>query len=488
MDSGEEGVIARFVEGEEEVPTSEATPRLALVDLEWDRMRAVDILAVLRSFLPPGGAVQRVVVYPSDFGLARLAEEELHGPRAAFATAGDDSDEEGEVDAEALRRYERERLRCFYAIADCDSAITAAALYAACDGLEFERSSTRLDLRFVPEGQDFSARVVRDSAAAMPSGYAPAEFTTKALQQTRVTLTWDADDPERKKQLRRKLTAEALRDEDVAAYLGSGSEDEGGPSAAPRDAETARLRALLLGGAAAAHEADEPEPAGAQRARREGDMVVTFGGALDERLAAKRSAAAPETLWAVQQRERKAKRAVARVEEPAEADLGFEDPFFAAAEPQTRTADETKRRRAKAPAVPADGRQAAELELLLMDDARLRAGAAPLPLAPAAPAPAGARPGRKGALALAKEAKRAAKAKRLGLGAPPLDTSDGRFAALFTRPDFALDPTDPRYAAVQDPGRIRAEAVARRGGRVDKASEKDEDVEVVARLKRKARG
>jgi hypothetical protein len=60
----------------------------------------------------------------------------------------------------------------------------------------------------------------------VPAEYVPVDYTTKALQQTKVTLTWDADDPERKKQLRRKLTHEQLRDEDFAAYLGSGSEEE----------------------------------------------------------------------------------------------------------------------------------------------------------------------------------------------------------------------------------------------------------------------
>ena len=43
----------------------DATRRLAAVDLDWDHVRAVDILAVLRSFVPKGGAIQRVVVYPS---------------------------------------------------------------------------------------------------------------------------------------------------------------------------------------------------------------------------------------------------------------------------------------------------------------------------------------------------------------------------------------------------------------------------------------
>jgi hypothetical protein len=44
---------------------------------------------VLRSFLPSGGSIVRVSVYPSDFGLARMKDEEEHGPRAAFGDAAD---------------------------------------------------------------------------------------------------------------------------------------------------------------------------------------------------------------------------------------------------------------------------------------------------------------------------------------------------------------------------------------------------------------
>jgi hypothetical protein len=74
----------------------------------------------------------------------------------------------------------------------------------------------------------------------VPAEYTPVDYTTKALQQTRVTLTWDADDPERKKQLRRKLTSEQLRDEDFAAYLGSGSEDE-------QDEDEKQVRTSVIG-------------------------------------------------------------------------------------------------------------------------------------------------------------------------------------------------------------------------------------------------
>lgn len=68
--------------------------------MDWQHISAVDILAVLRSFAPaskaaagasPGG-VTRVTVYPSDYGLERMAEEAVTGPQVGYAVgdaAGD---------------------------------------------------------------------------------------------------------------------------------------------------------------------------------------------------------------------------------------------------------------------------------------------------------------------------------------------------------------------------------------------------------------
>lgn len=38
---------------------------------------------------------------------------------------------------------------------ECDSIATADYLYKACDGVEFERSSNKLDLRFIPDSMEF---------------------------------------------------------------------------------------------------------------------------------------------------------------------------------------------------------------------------------------------------------------------------------------------------------------------------------------------
>ena len=87
--SGSEGVIPRMLAPgagglADDIPTSDATRRLAVVDQEWQHLRAVDILVVLRSFAPKGGEVTRVVVYPSDFGAERMRREAVEGPLAAF--------------------------------------------------------------------------------------------------------------------------------------------------------------------------------------------------------------------------------------------------------------------------------------------------------------------------------------------------------------------------------------------------------------------
>lgn len=76
-------------------------------------MQAVDLYVVLSSFLPKDGQILSVAVYPSEFGLQRMKEEEIHGPVGLFDDENEKSDEddEDEIDYEKLRAYEKSRLR-----------------------------------------------------------------------------------------------------------------------------------------------------------------------------------------------------------------------------------------------------------------------------------------------------------------------------------------------------------------------------------------
>ena len=267
----EEGVLPTMLVGEadKDIPITDATRRLAIVNCEWQHIRACDLYAVLRSFVPKGGNLERITVYPSDFGLERMAVENKFGPLGAFKRAdnprkvaitkksaenGNESDEGEEVDNEQMRQYERDRLRYYYAVAEFDSVKTAMGVYHECDGIEYERSSFKLDLRYVDDETSFENREVRDVATDIPPDYEAPDFQVKALQHSNVKLSWDDDDPMRRKTFRRKITEDNLKDEDFAAYLASDSEDSESESEDPgeqtEDAKAAKKAYLaqLLGG------------------------------------------------------------------------------------------------------------------------------------------------------------------------------------------------------------------------------------------------
>lgn len=84
-----------------------------------------------------------------------MKQEDLEGPKELFekddksTLAGCSDKIEGEdYHREKLRQYQLKRLKYYYAVIDCDSPETANAIYDNCDGVEFETSSTKMDLRF----------------------------------------------------------------------------------------------------------------------------------------------------------------------------------------------------------------------------------------------------------------------------------------------------------------------------------------------------
>ncbi|KAH8388027.1 hypothetical protein KR093_011212 [Drosophila rubida] len=228
--------------------TEESTRRLAVCNMDWDRIRAQDLMVLLSSFLPPGGSVLSVKIYPSEFGKARMAEEDVHGPsellsaKPAMAADDLDSDEElvREQDSDAeegddyhmekLRQYQLNRLRYYYAVVECDSVATADKVYNECDGIEYESSATRVDLRFIPDETSFDEDMPTDECYELPdaSNYKPRQFTTTALQQAKVDLTWDETALDRR-ELGDKLSSgkvDQLNDKELRQIVAYSSEEE----------------------------------------------------------------------------------------------------------------------------------------------------------------------------------------------------------------------------------------------------------------------
>ena len=185
-------------------PGIEPTRRLAVVNLDWDNVKAVHLFKMLSSLVASGvpsagdkktskptarGQVLNVRVYPSDFGRERMAKEEREGPPAELfkrpkefehedevneQNIFETGDAEEEVDEGALRKYQLERLRycppCYdvpgefvdrwcnryyYAIVECDSSNTATHIFNELDGTELERSANVFDMSFVPDEMKF---------------------------------------------------------------------------------------------------------------------------------------------------------------------------------------------------------------------------------------------------------------------------------------------------------------------------------------------
>ncbi|XP_013090830.2 ESF1 homolog [Biomphalaria glabrata] len=197
---------------------TQSTHRLAVCNMDWDFVHAKDLYLLFKSFAPKDGQVKKVTIYPSEFGKERMAEESMLGPKeiregVKMDTESDDDDNKGgkkqkkikdqqklkqyarkkkAAQTEKLREYQLNRLRYYYAVVECDSVRTADTIYSECDGREYQLSSVRLDLRFIPDDMTFDDES-RESFSEEESivGYQPAKFNTTALSQAKVDVTWD---------------------------------------------------------------------------------------------------------------------------------------------------------------------------------------------------------------------------------------------------------------------------------------------------------
>ncbi|XP_037830935.1 ESF1 homolog isoform X2 [Kryptolebias marmoratus] len=232
--------------------SDEVSARLAVCNMDWDRMKAKDLLVLFSSFVPKGGAVLSVKIYPSEFGKERLKMEETQGPLELKALPDDSEDdtEEERVHREKLRDYQFKRLKYFYAVVQCDSVSTAAKIYEECDGFEYESSSSVLDLRFIPDEVTFDEEPKDAATDVNLSAYTPKLFSSSAAATSKVTLTWDETDHERVSALNRKFNKAELLDMDFNAYLASSSEEE---------EEEEEQEEVAAGGEGTAEEEEEEE-------------------------------------------------------------------------------------------------------------------------------------------------------------------------------------------------------------------------------------
>ncbi|KAK2909251.1 hypothetical protein Q8A67_005088 [Cirrhinus molitorella] len=202
--------------------------RLAVCNMNWDRLKAKDLLALFNSFKPKDGVVLSVTIYPSEFGKERMSAEQTHGPlELSSLPENPESDTEDErIYMEKVRDYQFKRLRYYYGVVECDSVETATKIYEECDGYEYESSCSMVDLRFIPDDVTFDDEPKDRATDVDYSSYQPKLFESMTTTTAKVEMTWDETDHDRVTALSKKFNKDELLDMDFRAYLASSSEEE----------------------------------------------------------------------------------------------------------------------------------------------------------------------------------------------------------------------------------------------------------------------
>jgi hypothetical protein len=160
----------------EQVPV---TRRLALCNYDWMNITSKDLMILFSSFKGQSGFISSVKVYMSNIGKESLEAEEKHGPQGIWREKEaeeeqpqwrkswkdllkDRASDNSAFDERKLREYEKERLKYFYAVIECDSKRTAEYIYKECDGNQFEHSNLTFDLRFIPDDLAFEEDNLRE--------------------------------------------------------------------------------------------------------------------------------------------------------------------------------------------------------------------------------------------------------------------------------------------------------------------------------------
>ncbi|KAJ7244746.1 hypothetical protein B0H12DRAFT_1022259 [Mycena haematopus] len=463
---------------EKDEPEASQTHRLAAVNLDWDHVRAVHLFKICSSLVSPSavapgpkrpsdrapkaiptqpvrGTVLSVRIYPSEFGKERLAREEKEGPPSEIfkkpSTLEEDEvnerniydiGDENDCDEDALRKYQLERLRYYYAIITCDTTEAAAHIYSELEGTELERSANVFDLSFVPDAMTFDQECRDEATEDTSASHKGVDFVTDALRHSKVKLTWDEDDPERNQVTRRTLTRKEMEEADFRAYLASSSSEDDSDNdeqktnkSKQKGASRDKLRSLLLGGS-------DELPEGWARGEDDGDedvdMEITFTPGLSEP-----RGPGDETTLEKYQRKMKEKRKKKKIESKpndttAEADEFFDEEGGAPAPPKRSSMDSKTHNTVSTDKPSRSLSTAEELALLVSSDTR---NAEPRHF------------DMKAILKAEKQAKRKGKKTKQAPGNEAnemqedfaIDVTDSRFQVLHEDHAFAIDPSNPHF-------------------------------------------
>jgi hypothetical protein len=139
----------------------------------------------------------------------------------------DIKDEYKGFDQVKLRKYELKKLKYYYAVIYCDSKITGLELYNQCDGMEIEKTQCFMDLRFIPDSLKQFPYPPKEVCNNIPNEYEPKFSMNRALQHSKVKLTWDSNNYKREELISKAFTKEQFNQDEINQLLvSSDTEDD----------------------------------------------------------------------------------------------------------------------------------------------------------------------------------------------------------------------------------------------------------------------
>ncbi|CCH43799.1 Pre-rRNA-processing protein [Wickerhamomyces ciferrii] len=453
---------------DEKPEEGEPSKRFAVVNLDWDHVKSVDLMATFQSFVPASGHIDNVSIFPSEFGKERMQKEDMEGPPKELfqkkskksQPESDEEDEESDSDSEleakdlyeegngetdydhkSLRRYQLQRLRYYYAVVTCDSVQTAKNIYDNCDGTEYESTANLFDLRYIPEEMEFDDEP-RDSCNKIPTNYKPQTFVTDALQHSKVKLTWDETPAERVKLSSKAFSQRELDDMDFKAYLASDNSDEEESDHEDLKNKYKNLvgQSTKIGNKDIFNQNDDDED--------DVDMEITFTPGLDEKAAnggENNGPAEGQEESSIDKLKRKAKeRRKARKDKIKELKKEAED------QKRSDKPNKDKKSKKKQNRDEDDDEKKAELELLMLDENNKKQQDH-----------FDLKELMRSEKEKSKKSKHRNKDKIIEDDFKP-DLNDPRFKEIFTSHEFAIDPSQPQFKKTATMAKILEERNKRR--------------------------
>jgi len=365
-----------------------------------------------------------------------------------------------------------------------DTVATAKGIYDQCDGMEVERTSNIMDLRYVPDNVSFPyparcctphrpkspLRIRRDIAYEVPAEYKPPSGYIQGLQHTRITCSWDLADNARAEVMMRKFADADWKEDDFKVFLASSSEEDTG-SEGESDGDTegvgAEERRRRKKGKIRNRYKGLLPVAGVEGEEKE-DMEITFTPGLSElaKDAVERKSRAEderdETVWQQTVRKKNEKRKEKKKEKKKEKTV--EPSVEGAVVPDEEDEDHREKERF-------------ELSLLTLPDTYVPKSAG----SDEVPAPKDKRKKKK-KNTTRKEQQEAA------LSGFEVDVEDKRFGALFQSADFAIDPTHKNFKATPGAKALLQKRMQSReeGEHTRKRKGSDDLDSMIANIKKKA--